>query len=118
MTPAQILIHCTMRLYTDVFIKIFKDHGSTDVEAIPSPTACPAGNKSGSIILLSLDDCEYADIRALSDSRHESKLVLFSPRGDLGLTRLPGESHWEEIRPFGFAQLMHEVLTDPPSASD
>lgn len=112
MTPSRVLIHCKLRLYTDIFIKIFKDQGLAEVLAMPSPSACSSGGVFANIILLSLDDCEYSDLKTLSDSRHESKLVAFSPRGDLGLTRLPGESHWQEIRPFGFAQLMREVLVD------
>ncbi len=38
-----------------------------------------------------------------------TKLVVFSPTGDRGYIRLPGEKRWRDVRPFGVHQLIAEV---------
>jgi hypothetical protein len=39
----------------------------------------------------------------------QAKLLAVSPSGEVGMRRMPGESQWEEFRPFGLKQLIKEV---------
>ena len=45
--------------------------------------------------------------------RHKSlpnaKMIVFSPRGDHAFIRLPGQSSWNDVRPFGMDQLVAEI---------
>jgi hypothetical protein len=47
----------------------------------------------------------------LHKSLPQAKLIVFSPRGDQAFIRLPGESNWRKIRPFGMAELVNEIRT-------
>jgi len=47
----------------------------------------------------------------LHKSLPQAKLIVFSPRGDQAFIRLPGESIWKMVRPFGMSQLVAEIRT-------
>jgi hypothetical protein len=39
----------------------------------------------------------------------QAKMIVFSPRGDQAYIRLPGETNWQKVRPFGMSQLIGEI---------
>jgi hypothetical protein len=45
----------------------------------------------------------------LHKSLPHAKLIVFSPRGDKAFIRLPGETIWIKVRPFGMSQLVSEI---------
>jgi len=45
----------------------------------------------------------------LHKSLPQAKLIVFSPRGDQAFIRLPGETRWKRVRPFGMSQLLGEI---------
>lgn len=47
----------------------------------------------------------------LHKSLPQAKLVVFSPRGDQAFIRLPQETSWKMVRPFGMSQLVAEIRT-------
>jgi len=46
----------------------------------------------------------------LHKSLPQAKMIVFSPRGDQAFIRLPGETIWKMVRPFGMSQLVAEIL--------
>jgi len=47
----------------------------------------------------------------LHKSLPQAKLIVFSPNGDQAFIRLPGETNWKRVRPFGMSQLINEIRT-------
>ena len=62
------------------------------------------------VIVLPLDDQGQPRIEILPHPPPGAKLLALSPDGKKGLRRSPGDSSWQEMHPFGLADLMFEVL--------
>ena len=45
----------------------------------------------------------------LHKSLPQAKLIVFSPRGDQAFIRLPEETSWQRVHPFGMSQLVGEI---------
>jgi hypothetical protein len=45
----------------------------------------------------------------LHKSLPQAKMIVFSPRGDQAFIRLPEETRWRRVRPFGMSQLVSEI---------
>ena len=101
------------KLYRDVFARLFRlypfieviDDSSTDYVAEIGND----GSQLADIIVLSLNSEGKPDMGLLPHAVPRAKLLALSPSGELGMRRMPGESHWEEFRPFGLKQLIKEV---------
>jgi len=46
----------------------------------------------------------------LHKSLPQAKMIVFSPCGDQAYIRLPMETNWEKVCPFGMTQLVAEIL--------
>ncbi len=90
-------------VYAEVFARVLKDLGP--VEVVDDPSA------GVDVILLPLcDGSDRPQVDLLPDPLPDAKLVAFSMAGSRGLVRLPGQSEWEEVRPFGLGRICLEVL--------
>jgi hypothetical protein len=99
-----------------VFARLFKLFAFIEViEDSPadygSEIGCK-GNQPVDIIVLPLNREGKPDLEMLPHVVPQAKLLAVSPTGEVGMRRMPGESQWEEFRPFGLKQLIKEV-SDP-----
>lgn len=114
MIASRVWIHLKPRLYKDLFIELLKSCGLTEILEIPFLRADPLDNLAIDVVVLSLDECGDPALRPFYDSLPQAKLLAFSPTGECGLRRMPGEEKWEEIRPFGLDQIMAEMQAVTP----
>ena len=116
MRTSRVWIVYQPRLYTDLFRRLLDCIESIDVvdesNVYLSPTSQERDSNDSKVdvIILSVDHAGQPELALLPNSLPEAKLVAFSPTGEYGMRRLPGEKQWEIIRPFGLAQLINEVL--------
>jgi len=54
----------------------------------------------------------------LHKSLPKVKMVVFSPRGDRGFIRLPGETGWKDFSPFGMDHLVAEIMAGSQKYAD
>ncbi len=54
----------------------------------------------------------------LHKSLPKVKMVVFSPHGDRGFIRLPGETSWKDFSPFGMDQLVAEIMAGSQEYAD
>ena len=102
-------------IYADLFHWIFERLGTVEVIRADDPdekiTDRESLHEAGiDVIVLPLDDQGQPRIDILPHQPPGAKYLAFSPDGKIGLRRLPGASAWQEVRPFGLANLMFEVL--------
>lgn len=117
MTIPKVFIRFLPNLYTDLLKHIFQTTGSVEVIETGEIESGLFEFEEYSatdvdIIVLSLDQQGKPELSTLPYSSTKAKVLAFSPKGDYGLRRLPGEKRWEEVRPFGLVQLLDEVLVD------
>lgn len=115
MTNARVWILFEPAIYADLFQGIFEGLERVEVIRTIDPGDHPANEtclQEGNIdvIVLPLDEQGQPRTEMLPDLDLRAKVVAFSPDGKRGLRRLPGENCWEEMRPFGLADLLFEVL--------
>ncbi len=111
MTTPRILIDYKPRIYTDLFKNIFHSVGRVEiVEALTQGCNSSDNGDGPDVIILSLDVHGQPESSLPLEQLQNARVIAFSPKGDYGLRRLPGESTWEEIRPFSLECLIHEVL--------
>jgi hypothetical protein len=111
MVITRVWIQYKPQLYTDLFATLLKSLESVEVVEIPIPTQeAEEGEESVDVVVCSLDELGQPDLEPGLSFSSDTKLLAFSPFGDFGFRRMPGEVVWEEIRPFGFIQLVCEVL--------
>lgn len=116
MTIQRVSIYYRPKLYTELFARVFQTVGSIEVVEAASPDSSPNGparqptlRRQVDVVVLPVDNLGRPDEELMPEPRPEAKLVAFSPKGDYGFRRYPGESEWEELRPFGLSQLVDEV---------
>lgn len=116
MTIDRLWILYKPRLYRELFKRLFQS--VTTLEIIEGTTTISlfsrgkAGTGRGmDIILLPLNESGDPDMEMLPAPPPYAKLIAFSPTGERGLRRLPGETEWEEVRPYGLGQLLLELGT-------
>ena len=114
MGTSRVLIHYKPQLYTDLFARIFQSIGSVELYDPNSPVLKTFNGKAPpeivDVVVFSLDVGDQPGFKSLPEWFHSVKLLTFSPTGDVGYRRLPGEENWEEIQPFGMDQLIHEIV--------
>lgn len=113
MRTSRVWILFKPKLYRDVFARLFKSFAFIEViEGSLANYGTEIGCEESDpidIIVLSLNDEGEPDLALLPRAVPEAKLLALSPTGELGMRRLPGESQWEEVRPYSLHQLLHEV---------
>jgi hypothetical protein len=102
-------------IYADLFHWIFERLGMVDVIRAVDPGEKltdiePRQDDKVDVIILPLNDQGQPRIEILPHPPPGAKYLAFSPDGKKGLMRLPGESSWQELCPFGLSNLMFEVL--------
>ncbi len=101
-------------IYTDIFQRVFRrfEH-VTIIENYFHDLYPEVKKKTGweyaDIMILSLDTRNTPELNLLPQQMSQALFVAFSPQGDYGMQRRPNESDWEEVRPFGFEQLLQLV---------
>lgn len=113
MTAARVWILYEPAIYADLFQCLFERLGLVEVirpvkiegEPFKSPDL-----EGVNVIVLPLNEAGQPRTEMLDRPFPEAKILAFSPDGARGLRRLPGQTHWEEVRPFGLSDLMFEVL--------
>jgi hypothetical protein len=113
MTAARVWILYEPAIYADLFQCLFERLGlvkvirraNTNGESFESPDL-----EGVDVIVLPLSEAGEPRTEMLERPFPDAKILAFSPDGARGLRRLPGETRWEELRPFGLSDLMFEVL--------
>lgn len=116
MAKARVTILYEPLIYADLLRGIFEELGTIEVTRAVDQTADPfdeglSPEEAVDVIFLPLDEEGKPRIEILPEPQPRAKLLAFSPDGKRGLRRMPGESSWQELRPFGLADLMFEVLS-------
>jgi hypothetical protein len=113
MTTRRVWILFEPQIYCDLFSRILQAAGLMEIiSAEPEQGRLQEGGKvqaTVDVIIYSLDNQGEPELAKLPEPPPEAKLLAFSPKGDFGLRRMPGEKYWEEVRPFGVSQLIQEV---------
>lgn len=118
MVVSRVLILYEPRLYSDLINDLIEQLGLVDIVEVKDSIAVPEGShdhEDVDVVLLPLDGDGDPKVSLLPDMMPGAKLVAFSPDGKLGLRRLPGETNWVEVRPFGLSQLIVEILRANPA---
>jgi hypothetical protein len=115
MSNLRILISYSPRLYGELFSTVLRSLcGIEIIETSQDPSRLWASRSEVDIIITSLDDRGKPSIDILPTQALKSKVLAFSPTGEVGLRRMPGSKRWEEISPFGLDQLIREVIYNSP----
>ena len=89
-------------LYREVLAQVLEQTGSVEVVADPAAAV--------DVVIFRRNCDGLPQEEVMGAVPPDAKLVGVSPSGDQGLVRLPGESEWRIIRPFGLPQLILEAL--------
>lgn len=113
MERSRVLIHYQPQLYAELLTRIFQSIESVEIydptSNILNSHNARSSSKYVDVIVFSLDVESHPEHRSFPEWFHTVKLLAFSPHGDVGYKRLPGEDIWETIHPFGMEQIIHEV---------
>ena len=114
MKSLRVWINYRPRLYMELFKRAFEAIGQIEVVKLNDLLASSQqggfiGWENIDIVITSLDQNGQPDMDLIPDPLPDVKIVAFSPRGDYGLRHIIGGLNWEEIRPFGWNQLVYEV---------
>ena len=117
MAAARIYLNYEPRLYSDLIQQVFQNIGQEVIVGIAEAESNPNLYKIdeqdyGEFLVLSLENFDVPPSNLLTELKPNAKIIAFSPTGELGYRRLPGKTNWEEIRPFGIAELLDEVLSE------
>ena len=117
MVATRIYLQYEPRLYADLIQQLFQSIGQEVIVGISRGKDYPVHlitteQDCDEVLLLSLEESEKPPGEQLLNLMPHAKVIAFSPHGKFGFRRLPGETSWEEIRPFGLAELMYEVLSE------
>ena len=116
MTVSRVWIRYKPQLYHELLKKLFCSQRAVEVLETYQLFAGSVDREGFrgrfvDVILLPLDDQGRPELELLPFPISQAKLIAFSPKGDHGMRRKPGESSWEELQPCGIAQVLQEVLT-------
>jgi hypothetical protein len=116
MKSLRVWINYRPRLYMDLFKRAFEAIGQIEVvklnELLTSSTERGfIGWENVDLVIMSLNQQGQPDLELIPDPLPDVKIIAFSPRGDYGLRHVIGGLNWEEIRPFGWNQLVCELTT-------
>jgi hypothetical protein len=113
----KIYLHYEPKLYSDLIQQVFQNIGQEVIVGIGdaesnSRRLVMDKPECGEFLLLSLENLEVPLGDQVTNLMPDATIIAFSPSGEFGYRRLPGETKWEEIRPFGIAELLNEVLSE------
>lgn len=115
MTTSRVWIQYHPKLYLELLTRVLKSLEPVEVVGSSHPSTSfqlsdGIDPNRIDVILIPLNEQGRPELEALTAPLSKTKLIAFSPKGDLGLRLLPGKTDWEEVRPFGLVQLVREVL--------
>lgn len=113
MTTTRVWIRYEPQLYCDLFKSILRDEDCIEVIDyinIADPAETIIDEKNIDVIVISLDDQNRPMLELLPLPAPNVKVIAFSPRGDRGFRRNPGQDQWEEVSPYGLSNLMAEFF--------
>lgn len=111
MTTTRVWIRYEPQLYCDLFKSILRIEDCIEIvdhSEIVSPCEEAIDTSLIDVIIISLDDQDQPMLALLPQPTPNVKLIAFSPRGDRGFRRYPGQDQWEEVSPYGLSNLMAE----------
>jgi hypothetical protein len=115
MLRPKVWVNYQPKIYSDILKQAFKSIGLIEVvEGSPADYRMKAAEEDKNqidVVLVSLDSIGLSEIEQMTGMVLQSKVIAFSPSGEFGLRRLPGNKNWEELRPFGLKQLIEELST-------
>ncbi len=115
MATSRVCIRYKPRLYTDILTDLFQSLGPIEVveNYYLDSDHTPRKNEweQVDVIILPLNKDGQPELELLLYPHLNTKIIAFSPSGEKGYRRLPGDNHWEEFRPFGLYDLMKEVVS-------
>ncbi|HJS19822.1 MAG TPA: hypothetical protein VJ785_13830 [Anaerolineales bacterium] len=114
MNAARVWILFEPRIYSDLITRYFQSFKWVEVVIAetyvkPSVENLQTIEDAIDVIILPLTDPGTPAIHLLPADFQNSKIIAFSPSGDCGLLRFPGDVIWRRIVPFGLKQLVAEV---------
>jgi hypothetical protein len=117
MSISHVCILYKPQLYIDLFALVLQSQDSVKIVNINDENPYNGSGRRGqvNVVLLPVDYSGQPELALLPFPIPNAKILAFSPQGDLGLRRMPGEDNWIEIRPFGLDQLVQEVIRSPDS---
>ena len=111
MTTTRVWIRYEPQLYCDLFTSILQGEDCVqvvDYSEVVDPCKSIIQTELIDVIVISLDDQDRPMLELLPLPTPNVKLIAFSPRGDRGFRRYPGQEQWEEVTPYGLSNLMAE----------
>jgi hypothetical protein len=116
MLRPRVWVNYQPKIYSDILKQAIKSIGLVQVvEGSPADHRKKAAGEEIDqidVVLVSLDILGLSEIELMIGRDLQSKIIAFSPSGEFGLRRLPGNKNWEELRPFGLKQLIEELSTE------
>jgi hypothetical protein len=112
MMTTRVIIDCRLQLYTDLITRAVDSLAWIEVVDNSFNGKSREGwGKIGEVdvVVFTLEDSDSPDDPPIPGALEEAKLLAFSPNGDHGFIRSPGETMWEEVRPFSLDDLVREV---------
>jgi hypothetical protein len=114
MSNPRVMIYYSPRLYSELFSSVLNSICGIEVIDLKRGffnEGQPLTNiPEADILILSLDDDSKPDLDQFPSNMNKTKVLAFSPIGNVGLRKMPNSTHWEEITPFGLDQLIREVI--------
>jgi hypothetical protein len=115
MAVSRVWIVGTHKLYLDLLTRVFRVFGHIEVigcadQLQPDFHRGDTHRKNVDVIVIPMENPGLLKGAILSFPNPEAKWVIFSLNGNYGLTRLPGDHAWREVKPFGLKQLLQEVF--------
>jgi hypothetical protein len=115
MAAPRVCIRYKPRLYSEILTGLFQSLEPVEVveNYYLDPDHTPRKNEweRVDVIILPLNKDGLPELELLLYPVTNAKIIAFSPAGDTGFRRLPGENHWEMFQPFGLYELMKEVVS-------
>ncbi len=109
MAIVNVLIDYRPYLYTDLFDRLFQRYGEVHVSQ-NHKSEMAHDLEAVDVVVLSVNKEGKPDFEILPHTPPEAMLVAFSPCGNFGLVRQPGEESWSVVSPFGLDELVKTVL--------
>ena len=119
MAISHVCILYKPQIYLDLFALVLGSNSSIKIVDLNDENPFNGRGTRGNvnIVLLPIDPEGQPELALLPFPIPNATILAFSPQGDRGLRRMPGDDHWIEIRPFGLDQLVREGVGSPGSVA-
>ena len=118
MAKLRVWVRYKPRIYSDLFSVLLRSVQGVEVLDYENPASHADLQKKGNgyeeidLVVFCLDEICEPDLGQIGNLFPEAKLIAFSPTGDYGLRRQPGEEIWDEVSPYGVSELLEEIRAE------